>query len=633
MTRGAFLPVVALAASTAHAQDPCDVTVGTVGALTEALAGAQDGTTLCLRAGRYELTGPLEVDRAVTLRGPMAGFDPRPTAGTRRRPGDPTIEAILDGTASRLAEIVVVGASDVALEGLEVVGGTGDLVATTGEPLADVRLRHLIVHGAGDEGIQVRAVERAEIAFNYVFDTEGDAINLCCGAADGRVHHNEVRDIRSTNGALYLYEASNGATGWTEIADNIVRDVRVNDGIRLGARGGDVGRGGYRVLRNRVEQVAGDGITVYVSRTEVIGNDLRRAYSSHGAIHATYALDGLRIADNTIAIDGGRAVRIGDTRGGPSGVVIVGNCFDGEGVGVSSASTRGRVDARGNWWADPSGPSGAGAGIGVSVDGDVAFDPALDDRDGCAPDRDSDGDPDQRDCAPDEPTIHANAEETCDGVDEDCDGSVDELASGRVTLWRDVDGDGFGAGDDDIRACSDPQPGYAAMGADCDDADPDVGGPTLRAFPDADGDGYGQDGAETLLCAPEAGFVEVDGDCDDDDPSVHVGAAEVCDGADNDCDGGIDDKDGDEDGFIDVACGGDDCDDRDYRVNPGATEACFDGIDNDCDGAIDDASRACPQPDREGGCGCTTAGVGPRVGWLLPVVVLFAWRRRSPAAR
>ena len=50
----------------------------------------------------------------------------------------------------------------------------------------------------------------------------------------------------------------------------------------------------------------------------------------------------------------------------------------------------------------------------------------------------------------------------------------------------------------------------------------------------------------------------------------------------------------DEDGFLDAACSsgfGDDCDDSNPAVNPGATEAC-DGVDNNCAGGVDEG--ACP---------------------------------------
>lgn len=83
-------------------------------------------------------------------------------------------------------------------------------------------------------------------------------------------------------------------------------------------------------------------------------------------------------------------------------------------------------------------------------------------------------------------------------------------------------------------------------------------------------------------------------DCDDTDASIYPGAEKICgDGIDQNCDGAdtpcscYDDVDGD--GYVSVACGGTDCNDSDYWVNPGIDEThfndlCGDGIDNDCDG-------------------------------------------------
>ena len=200
-----------------------------------------------------------------------------------------------------------------------------------------------------------------------------------------------------------------------------------------------------------------------------------------------------------------------------------------------------------------------------------------------------------------------------------------------LTLYADLDGDGFGSGEA-TEACE--LAGHVANDEDCDDGDASVfptatewcdgidndcdgdtdEGAAGTYYADADGDGTGDPATAVASCDRPAGFVANGNDCDDSNPAAFPAAVESCDGADNDCDGEVDENtagaptwyaDDDGDGFGDprqdtVAChppdgsvaDHGDCDDTSASVYPGATESC-DGTDEDCDGEVDnDASGA-----------------------------------------
>ena len=75
----------------------------------------------------------------------------------------------------------------------------------------------------------------------------------------------------------------------------------------------------------------------------------------------------------------------------------------------------------------------------------------------CKKDADKDGYPAGADCNDNNAAINPGAVETCDGIDNNCDGNTDEDLA--ATFFADIDGDGYGDANNKIEACDQPD-GY-----------------------------------------------------------------------------------------------------------------------------------------------------------------------------
>ncbi len=224
------------------------------------------------------------------------------------------------------------------------------------------------------------------------------------------------------------------------------------------------------------------------------------------------------------------------------------------------------------------------------------------------------------DCDDSNANVNTTMNESCNGLDDNCNFIVDE---GLLSLWfADADGDGFGNSVAFQLSCT-TIIGYVTNSLDCNDA--------LMTYLDADNDGFGSDAlstcgvANSLDCDDDLltfqdfdgdGFgslnldecgVLISGDCNDQMLAIYPGASETCNQLDDDCDGEVDqglaynqyaDQDGDGVGSNEVVVfqctpingylnSNGDCNDANFNVNPSQAEVC-NGIDDDCDNAVDD---------------------------------------------
>ena len=290
----------------------------------------------------------------------------------------------------------------------------------------------------------------------------------------------------------------------------------------------------------------------------------------------------------------------------------------------------------------PGAPDYCGDGIAQNCNADTP----------CTADADGDHYNADVDCNDNDPSIHPWAKEKCNGVDDDCDGLVDEDnpdASGNplgtVHCYDDTDGMcGPSGGPGGLCVCSKNQPSGQldpdpAKRVTCPGQDlaavasPRCFGTIPPACEQCDGRDHDCDGSPSVPASSSACLLERDrmdpcgpsqGVCS---PGKVIGcdwsanvtpnaynqhficssdfvgpSPEVCNGKDDDCNGSLPsgEQDPDADGYI--ACNGcvpgqlapgllgcGDCAPNNPAIHPGATEIC-NGLDDNCDGQTDNGA-------------------------------------------